>query len=117
MGFEPYKPKRGGRGRGLTVSFSPSGRIGFSRTLYDEYLSKSTHVELFYDRARNKVGVRPVKRNSTSSIKLPTVGEKKACAIMGKGFCNAFGLTFNKLKKVTPTFDEEKKMLIVDLNA
>ena len=116
MGFEQYKPKRGGRGKGLTISFSPSGRIGFSRGLYDEYLSKSTHVELFYDRARNKVGIKPAKKNSSASIKLPAVGEKKPCAIMGKGFYQAFGLTFSKLTKVKPSFDEEKKMLIADLN-
>ncbi|MCF7796702.1 MAG: hypothetical protein K9N11_08665 [Lentisphaeria bacterium] len=117
MGFEPYKPKRGGRGKGLAISFSPSGRIGFSRGLYDAHLSKANHVELFYDRARNKVGIKPVKRNSVSSIKLPAVGEKKPCAIMGKGFYKAFGLSFDKLKRVTPVFDEEKKMLIADLNS
>lgn len=117
MGFEAYTPKRGGRGKGLAISFSPSGRIGFSRALYDAHLTKTSHVELFYDRARNKVGIKPTKRNSSSSIKLPAVGDKKPCAIMGKGFYKAFGLSFTKLKKVTPTFDEEKGMLVVDLNS
>ncbi|NOZ73784.1 MAG: hypothetical protein GXO90_00145 [FCB group bacterium] len=115
MAFQVYHPRAVGRSS-VTISVSPSGRIGLSTLCFNTYFKGARNVELYYDRSANKIGLKPCQEPSKHSMRLTAIGKGPSYLINGRGFLKANRVQFEGLRRFIPDFDEESGMLVISLD-
>jgi hypothetical protein len=114
MAFELYKKTRATT-EAEEVSISSAGIITISPTLTDKHLKSIEYVELYFDSAARKVGIKPLKQKTRYSYQLLHPANSRRSAISGRGFLSSYKINQADQGKFKPqTFDAafEDGMLI-----
>jgi hypothetical protein len=114
MAFELYKKTRATT-EAEEVSISSNGIITISPTLTEKHFKSIEHVELYFDSATRKVGIKPVKQDTRYSYQLLRPKNSRRSAISGRGFLTTYKISQAEQGKFKPqTFDAafEDGMLI-----
>ena len=113
MGFErftssgkTFKPK---------VSIRRNGQIGFNNGARKRFeLDNYKYVILFYDKENEKIGIKLTNEGSENGI---MILQKRPLnvAVSAKSFLEYYELPYLKTSRYDPQWDENEKMIIVDL--
>ena len=89
MTFELYKKTRATT-EAEEVSISAAGIITISPSLTDNHLKSIEYVELYFDSATRKVGIKPIKQKTRYSYQLLRPANSRRSAISGRGFLSSY---------------------------
>lgn len=109
------------------ISIRANGAMGFSQGALRRYGMETGDwlVVLFFDKSQRIIGIQPTQEESaTGAIKLikrmvkARDGKTSLNAyISARSFLNYYAISFtNGIQQFEPTWDEESKMILVDLN-
>ena len=118
MSFEKFTPKRGRTPvkKPPQAKILKGGLISFNSEAYQEYMKGATHVELFYDSARKRIGLRPKKYRTKSGFKLRAVGKNKSTyRINAKQLVQHYGIKPAGKTAVTPSWNNSESLLELSL--
>jgi hypothetical protein len=116
MGFEKFE-KGSFRGQGAPqVTLRKSGSIGISKAAVDEYLPDSDGAVLYYDDEANRIGIEPVAVEDDPDAYQISFNEGSA-TINGTSFLKRFGLVPDETTAHEPEWDDDKGMIVVDLDS
>mgnify|MGYP006278814909 FL=1 len=115
MAFEKYTGARR-TAKGAMVTIRKTGQIAFnSAAASDMGLTEKPAVVLFYDKDKNKVGIKPVSDSKQEGArKLGKVGRTRTIA--ASSFLKFFGIDVGKNLKVEPDYDKKADMIVLDLS-
>src|SRR5438132_6595717 len=98
MAFELYEKTRA-TSEAEEVSISSAGIITISPTMVDKHLKNIEYVELYFDSATKRIGIKPVKHKSKYSYQLLRPTNSRRAAISGRGFLSSYKI--NQVDKGT----------------
>lgn len=97
----------------LTSLSKNNGLIRINRTAVKTLVDQEAdHVQLYFDREGNRIGIEGTKERTKSTRKLISTGCGSR-SISGKGFCNTFGITLEQSMRGKPTVEDG--MIIFEL--
>ncbi len=71
---------------------------------------------MFTDKESNKIGIKPVEKEVDNSFVISYGRNNKIGSISGNSVLKHMDIDHSKSKNYTPKWDNEKKMIIIDLN-
>ena len=101
MAFELYKKTRATT-EAEEVTISSAGVITISPTLTEKNLKNIEHVELYFDSANRKVGIKPVKQETRYSYQVLRPAHGRRAAISGRGFLGSYKISQDAKGKFKP---------------
>ena len=115
MAFEKYTGARR-TAKGAMVTIRKTGQIAFnSAAASDMGLTERPAVVLFYDKEKNKIGIKPVSdAKSEGARKLGKVGRTRTIA--ASSFLKFFGIDVDKNLKVEPEYDKKAEMIVLEVS-
>ena len=114
MAFERFL-KIAGYTKEANIKINKYSQFSLNKMVMGRYFDSLKNVFLYYDKEANKIGLEPtIKKEGTFQIMTPH-GYKYG-VFSAKTFLKEYGIALTATRNFTPTWDEENKMLIVDLN-
>ena len=113
MGFERFT--LGGKTFKPKVSIRRNGQIGFNNGARKRFeLDNYKYVILFYDKENEKIGIKLTNESNENGI---MILQKRPLnvAVSAKSFLEFYELPYLKTSRYNPQWDENEKMLIIDL--
>lgn len=101
MAFELYKKTRATT-EAEEVSISSAGIITISPTVTDQHLKSVEYVELYFDSATRKIGIKPVKQKTRYSYQLLRPANSRRAAISGRGVLSSYKINQDDHGKFRP---------------
>ncbi len=98
------------------ISINVKGKIGLSRSAYEEFFQGNEFVLLAYDEQEKRLGFKPIAEKQPNSFKISKVVTKQGYVtrhISAKNFFNHFNLSLPV--KVTNVYQEDD-FLVAELN-
>ncbi|MHA2064974.1 MAG: hypothetical protein ACXABY_11425 [Candidatus Thorarchaeota archaeon] len=117
MSFEEYQNVRRGRGsiKMLTVTILKDGRISLNKACFTEYFESYKYVILMFDRATNRIGLKPTNEARANACRIrPRKGGLAQIGAMA--FLKFLGFPIGETKKYTCRWNEEEELLEVQLD-
>ena len=116
MGFEEFDRK--GSKRGVPkIRISSNGQLILNAACIREYISKGfSQAILFTDKESNKIGIKPIEKELDNSFTISYGPGKKIGSISGNSVLKHMNINYKKAENYAPEWDNEKKMIIIDLN-
>lgn len=113
MAFERYLRQRA-ESMKPAASLWKTGQIGINGAALRELgLEKMTHVVLFYDRGRKKIGLRFADSGrEESAVKLVRRG--KGAAVFARGFVKYYGEDITKARRFKLVRDEKQNLWVLE---
>lgn len=112
--FELFS-KKGGRTSLPKVTIARAGYIGLNSSCKKEYFKNKKFVQLFMDKERNIIGIKPVDKESEGSFALTNEGENRPGSISGLSFLKHYGIDFSKTRSFIPEWSEKENMLTIKI--
>lgn len=94
------------------ITISKNGTIRLSPTIVQNYIKKKKHVNLFYNRKKKEIGVKPINTKNCYSFCLTPAGDNSSRIITATSFLKYFNINFSKTTKTNPIWNRREKMLI-----
>ena len=114
MSFELFT-KKGGRTSSPRVTIARAGYIGLNSACIDKYLKNKRFIELYWDKERQIIGIKPVDKETGGSFTLTNGGEGHPGSIAGRSFLKYYEIDFSKSRNLFPDWNDKEGMLIVRL--
>jgi len=114
MGFELYT-KKGGRSSSPRVTIAKAGYIGINSACMNMYFKGKVFVQLYWDKERQIIGIKPIDKEIEGSFTLTNEGERRPGSIAGRSFLKYYEIDFFKSKSFSPEWNEKENMLIIKL--
>ena len=113
MTFKIYKPKSlRYRGKEI-VSISRHG-FRFSKSVSLNYLKDKPYVELYFDEDNNKIGLKPLDRETANSKKLRG-REGKSKTVPARDFLESYNCTHPDAKQYQITWNNDMELFEIQL--
>jgi len=119
MPFEKYSPPSKGRkpiAKPPKASILKGGQISLNSSAYEDYLKGAKYVELYYDAAAMKMGLKPKKYSVRAGVPLRSIGKNKSIySINAKPLFEQYGIKIDKKIAVTPKWNKSEGLLEIAL--
>ena len=112
MAFETYTPQRGPSAGKSTVRILKNGDISISPAIQEEWFGRAEYVELLFDPAGKKVGLKPRTKPTKATYKLresPQGGSRRY--VSGGQFLATYGVSFNKARSFDVKWNDRAKVV------
>lgn len=115
MPFEKFSPPKNVRKvapKPPRVKVLKGGIISLNAQAYQEYLKGAKFVELYYDSATGRIGLKPKKYPTEAGIPIKAVGKGKSTyRVNTKPLFEHYGIDANSKKSVKPVWNEGEGLL------
>lgn len=98
------------------VAITKSDQININKKCLETQFKGCEHVELFYDSDSEKIGMKPVKKETAHSYALSKKDGTKFATLSGRAFLRHFGLSSTTKTTHIAEWNSESKMIELDLN-
>ncbi|MFC1746883.1 hypothetical protein ACFLZR_00940 [Candidatus Neomarinimicrobiota bacterium] len=118
MPYEKYVPakKLGGTVKSPEIKVLKGGQISLNASAYKEFCQGASHVELYFDAAHKKVGLKPKKYATKATVKLRAVGKGKSTYRIGaQQFMDHFNIRPAAKKSVKLAWNKSENMIELSL--
>jgi hypothetical protein len=113
MAFEKYEGQRP-RGTKNIVSIRKNGQIAFnSKAVQSFNVRNHKFAYLYYDKESERIGIEFSNTKGRGARKITMLGG--TALISGSAFLKHFNINIDKAKKFEPEYNENKKMITLDL--
>ena len=112
MALELYT-KKGGRTSSPRVTIAKAGYIGINSACMDKYFKGKCFVQLYWDRDKQIIGIKPVEKEIEGTFKLTNEGERRPGSIAGRSFLKYYEIDFSKSRNIYPDWSEKEGMLVI----
>jgi hypothetical protein len=114
MTFELFT-KKGGRTSNPKVTIARAGYIGINSSCMEKYFKSKNFVQLYWDKERQIIGIKPTEKEVDGSFRLTNEGERRPGSIAGRSFLKYYEIDFSKTRSLYPEWNEKDNMLIIKL--
>lgn len=113
MAFEKYEGQRP-RGSKNIVSIRKNGQIAFNSKAVQSFgVKNSRFAYLYFDKDKEVIGIEFSGTKGRGARKITMLGG--TALISGSAFLKHFNIDIDKAKKFEPTFDEPRKMIMLEM--
>jgi len=117
MGFEKYVPQATPNKSLPKVTIRKTGLISFDAAAVKEFsLEKVTHMVLFFDKSKKVLGVLSDADDAQQGA-IPVSRRRRTVSIKVPQFFSSFGLLIDDNRKFDVSFNDNEKMITIDLSA
>lgn len=113
--WESFKRKMRPSPKEPTVTLSTSGSMGLNTAVINNILGDSRHAHLLFDRDKQLIGIKFSKQSNADSYPVQVTKTKSHGSIAGTAFMKTYKIFPKETANYDAVFDEQSKMLIVDL--
>lgn len=115
--WESFKRKMRPSPKDPTVTLSTTGSLGLNTAVVKNLLGDCKYVHLFFNREQQLIGIKFAKTGDADSYPVQVTKSKSHGSIAGVAFMKAYRIFPKETTSYPATFDEQNKMLVVDLSA
>jgi len=115
MGFELFTAKKS-TSRSPTVAILKGGGMFFNSAFYENFLSKNKYINLYYDKERKLIGIKPTDKCEPYSYPIKANAQKTGCSISAVSFCNLYKINFDKTRRFSVAWNPELQLVEVKLS-
>tara|TARA_B100001964_G_C13990339_1_gene490348 strand:+ start:357 stop:698 length:342 start_codon:yes stop_codon:yes gene_type:complete len=113
MAFKIYEPTSLRYSGKATVSISRHG-FRFGKSVSLNYLKEKSYVELYFDEDNNKIGLKPLDRETNNSKKLRG-REGKSKTVTAKDFLESYNCSHPETKQYQVTWNNDMGLIEIQL--
>ncbi len=112
MAFERFE-KKGGRHSDPRVSINAAGQITLNRATVDKYFKNKKFVDLYFDKEKRCVGIKPADKETDDAFKLTSNKIQSNSSFSGRSFLKNYGIDYKNAKQYIPSWNDKEEMLII----
>lgn len=115
MAFERFEASRMTRLAEPAVSILKTGGFGFNQAFCMRFLSGHDYVQLYFDKDRKIIGLKPVQEGEEDAIKIRKVTGGKSATIAARPFFTYFNIKHEKTRSYKASWNEVDKLVEIRL--
>jgi len=113
--FEKFPKSRISQVGEPLVTIRKSGVIGINSEAMERFFGEARYLEFYYDRKNKRIGLKPLRDRTKDSYTVFPSKRSKSANVFARKFLRFYGIDFSKTKSYVPYWDDEGKLLVVDL--
>jgi len=114
MPFEQVeKAGRGGSATEPLISLRKSAGIGLNSVTMEEHFEDADYVQVFYDEANEKLGLKPAEEDDENVFKINRTASSGG--VTPTNFLNTYGLVPEVTTRYRVEYDEDEDLVVADL--
>lgn len=116
MAFELFKRRTRPSPKEPMVSLSKSGMIGLNAAVTRNILGDNKFAHLFFDKDKHLIGIKFLKNSDPDAYPVKCTKNMSHGSIAGVSFLKTYGIFPDDTKAYPATFDDNNKILVVDVS-
>jgi len=120
MAFEKFPRQFGRKSRGVFVSINKRSNFTFSDDFYTKHLKNKKAIELFFDKSKKIIGLKPLLRPTNDSYDIRVAAaDKNRCPIRtlsAQAFMKYFDIAITDTKRFKPVWNEKEELWEIKLD-
>lgn len=114
--WETFKRKMRSSPKDPTITLSRTGSIGLNTAVVRNVLGDCKYVHLLFDRERRLIGFKFIKQADADAYPVQVTKSRSHASVAGVSFMKTYKIFPAETASYPATFDEQTKMLIVDIS-
>ena len=116
MAWEDFDKKYLTEDKEPVISITKYQRIYISKSCYEKFLKDRKYIKLLFDREKNLIGIKPIGEKRDNSYSLIRRGEQQQISISASAFLRHYGIETEVTKKYLAKWNEEDRLIEINLN-